>query len=429
MNHQQRKGRIGLHFSGLLTALVATCAFALAAHAERRSSDNPVRAEYVRLRNVDPTGDNPAQHQDWESLSRRIDVALGSLGDGSDSFRYRIYAADVHLRLWRYSRNDQNIAKASSVLEPVLKTTTPSPDLYDALLLRGDIALGGEGAPDKARRFYERAVKAATEGGLRAHERLRGIENDTFSSLIPSPDMEVPRLLERRFSRKRSNVRRVVIDPGHGGDDPGAVGYRGVVEKEVTLDVAKRVEAILSSSYGVRVVLTRRDDSFTPLARRTAYANRREADVFVSLHVNATPSHTLSGLETYYLDNTDDAASRKLAERENGIAPGESLDDLSFILSDLIQSGKLEDSIRLSRIMDRELMSFVSRGYPKGRSLGVKNAPFFVLVGAHMPCSLVELFFVDHPGDGAKLADSRFRQLLAEGVAKGIKSFLDGGSR
>jgi N-acetylmuramoyl-L-alanine amidase len=405
---------------GLITA---------SAHAERHGSSNLVRSEYVRLRNVDPTGDNPAQHQDWEALSRRIDSAIASLGDGPNSFRYRIYAADVHLRLWRYGRDDQNISKAAKVLEPVLKTAAPTSDLYDALILRGDIALGGEGAPGKARRFYERAVKAATEGGIRAHERLRGIENDTFRSLIPSPDMEAPRLLERRFSRKRSNVRRVVLDPGHGGDDPGAVGHRGVIEKEVTLDVAKRVESILNTSYGIRVVLTRRDDAFTPLARRTAYANRREADVFVSLHVNATPSHQLNGLETYYLDNTDDAASRKLAERENGVAPGEDLDDLSFMLSDLIQSGKIEDSIRLSRTMDREVMRHVSRDYPKGRSLGVKSAPFFVLVGAHMPCSLVELFFVDHPGDGAKLADSRFRQLLAEGVARGIKSFLDGDNR
>jgi N-acetylmuramoyl-L-alanine amidase len=411
------------------TLFTAFCIAATVVSAERHAGDNAVRSEYVRLRNVDPTGDNAAQHEEWEDLSRRIDRALTSLGEGHESYRYRIYAADVNLRLWRYSRSDENIRKASRVLEPVLKVSAPSPDLYDALLLRGDIALSGEGAPDKARRFYERAVKAATEGGLRAHERLRGIQNDTFISLIPSPDMEVPRLLERRFSRKRSSVRRVVLDPGHGGDDPGAVGVRGVIEKELTLDVAKRVEAILSSSYGIRVVLTRRDDSFTPLARRTAYANRREADVFVSLHVNATPSHQLSGLETYYLDNTDDTASRKLAERENGIAPGETLDDVSFILSDLIQSGKLEDSIRLSRTMDREVMAQVLKGYPSGRSLGVKNAPFFVLVGAHMPCSLVELFFVDHAADGAKLADSRFRQLLAEGVARGIKSFLDGDSR
>jgi N-acetylmuramoyl-L-alanine amidase len=106
------------------------------------------------------------------------------------------------------------------------------------------------------------------------------------------------------------------------------------------------------------------------------------------------------------------------------------VDDLSFILSDLVQTGKLEDSIRLSRMLDGSLVEQVQRsGYAKGRSLGVKSAPFFVLVGAHMPCSLVELFFIDHPGDGAKLRDERFRQHLAEGVARGIKRFLDDGQK
>lgn len=416
-----------------LVLVILTClAFAVlisAANAEGSGGDNPIRAEYIRLRNIDPTGDSPAQNEDWEVLSKRLDVAIASQGDNAESFRYRIYAADVHLRLWRYTRRDRHIESAARVLEPVLRTGSPTPEVYDALVLRGDIALSAEGAPDRARQFYERAVKSATQGGVRARERLQGIRNDTFSSFIPSPDMEVPRLLGRRFSRRRAAVRTVVIDPGHGGDDPGAVGVRGLQEKDVTLDIARRIESILSGSYGVRVVLTRPDDTFTPLARRTAYANRRQADAFVSLHLNATPSHTLSGLETYYLDNTDDAASRKLAERENGLTEGAGLDDITFILSDLIQSGKMEDSVRLSRMLDRHVLERALGGYSKGRSLGVKNAPFFVLVGAHMPCSLIELFFIDHPGDGAKLADERFRQLLAEGVAKGIKRFLDDGQK
>jgi N-acetylmuramoyl-L-alanine amidase len=358
-------------------------------------------------------------------LSQRLDSALYSNKEGADTFRFRIYAADVHLRLWRYTRIDKHIELAARALEPVLRENGAPNETYDALLLRGDIALSAEGAPERARSYYQRALKAATQGGLRARERLQGIRNDTFSRFIPSPDMEIPRLLARRFSRKRAAVRTVVIDPGHGGDDPGAVGFKGVPEKDITLDIARRVESLLSGSYGIRVVLTRRDDTFTPLARRTAYANRRQAEAFVSLHLNATPSHTLSGLETYYLDNTDDAASRKLAERENALGEDENLDDLSFILSDLIQSGKMEDSVRLSRILDHTVLEKASVSHPRSRSLGVKKAPFFVLVGAHMPCSLIELFFIDHPADGAKLADERFRQLLAEGIANGIRRFLD----
>jgi N-acetylmuramoyl-L-alanine amidase len=217
----------------------------------------------------------------------------------------------------------------------------------------------------------------------------------------------------------------IVLDPGHGGEDGGAASHFGGAEKEITLDIARRVRSILESRYGFRVRLTRHSDQFVPLARRTAMANRNEASVFVSLHVNASVGHNLDGLEVYYLDNTNDEASRKLAERENGVAPGEGLDDLSFMLSDLIQSGKLEDSIVLSRSVEGALKRSVVAPSKGLRSLGVKRAPFFVLVGAHMPCTLVEMFFIDHPSEGRRLAQDGFRDALAFGLADGIRNFLN----
>ena len=146
--------------------------------------------------------------------------------------------------------------------------------------------------------------------------------------------------------------------------------------------------------------------------------------MFISLHVNASENHDASGLEAYYLDNTNDDASRKLAERENGIPAGEKVDDLSFMLSDLIQSGKLEDSIHLAREVEGAIRSKVLKSHRELKSLGVKKAPFFVLVGAHMPCSLLEMFFVDNATDGRKLRDDSFRSALAAGVADGIYNFI-----
>jgi N-acetylmuramoyl-L-alanine amidase len=216
----------------------------------------------------------------------------------------------------------------------------------------------------------------------------------------------------------------VVLDPGHGGGDFGATSPIGGDEKEITLDIARRVKALLERRHQLKVQLTREDDAFVPLARRTAFANRKEGAVFVSLHVNASEQHDASGFEAYYLDNTNDEASRKLAERENGIAPGAGVDDLSFMLSDLIQSGKLEDSIHLTRAIDSGIRSRVLMTHRDLRSLGVKKAPFFVLVGAHMPCTLIEMFFVDHPSEGKKLRDDSFRSALAAGVADGIARFL-----
>jgi N-acetylmuramoyl-L-alanine amidase len=172
------------------------------------------------------------------------------------------------------------------------------------------------------------------------------------------------------------------------------------------------------------VRLTRDKDEFVPLVRRTSYANKKNATAFISLHVNASQEHDADGLEVYYLDNANDEASRKLAERENGVREGEHLDDLSFMLSDLIQSGKLEDSIILSRAVESSLkIRAISRA--KGvRSLGVKRGPFFVLVGAHMPCTLIEMLFIDNPTDRAMLSKEEFRSALALGVADGIHKFI-----
>jgi N-acetylmuramoyl-L-alanine amidase len=206
----------------------------------------------------------------------------------------------------------------------------------------------------------------------------------------------------------------------------GAVGLHGLEEKEITLDVAKRVRNVLSERYSIPVLLTRESDEFVPLARRTAYANGKKASAFVSIHVNASAAHDGSGLESYYLDNTNDAASRRLAERENGVAAGAGVDDVSFMLSDLIQSGKLEDSILLTRAIDGAMRAKVAPSYRQARFLGVKKGPFFVLVGAHAPCGLIELFFVDNPPDAAKLADDSFRQALAAGIAQGIAAYVRG---
>jgi N-acetylmuramoyl-L-alanine amidase len=223
--------------------------------------------------------------------------------------------------------------------------------------------------------------------------------------------------------RSRPIERIIVLDPGHGGVDGGAEGYGDLLEKDLTLDLAQRVKSMLEARHPVSVLLTRTKDEFVPLARRTNYANKREAAAFVSLHLNASPSHSLRGLEAYYLDTTDDDASRLLAERENGVPHGGAVDDLSFILSDLIQSGKLEESVELSHALETSVHRSTAAAYLDSKSYGVKKGPFFVLVGAHMPCSLIELFFIDNPSDGAKLATESFRTIVSEGLARGLARF------
>lgn len=385
-----------------------------------------IRAEYVRLRNVDPSGIDAAYRAQWDALATRMRNLLAQAGVGEESDHIRLLSADTHLRLYRASKQQPYLTMASESLKPLFRgdREDTSELLGEAALLMGDISLTAGSLGGAADEWYKRAQSVGGSIGEVASSRLQSIELKTFSRFIPSRDLEVPRLARLGSARPSRVGPIVVLDPGHGGGDAGATGQAGQVEKEITLDIARRVRVLLEKRYGFSVLVTRGKDEFVPLARRTGYANKKNATAFVSLHVNASQGHDADGLEVYYLDNANDEASRKLAERENGVREGDQVDDLSFMLSDLIQTGKLEDSIVLSRTVESTVRArAISRA--KGvRSLGVKRGPFFVLVGAHMPCTLIEMLFIDNPNDRAMLSKEEFRSALALGIAEGIHKFI-----
>lgn len=218
-------------------------------------------------------------------------------------------------------------------------------------------------------------------------------------------------------------LRKIVIDPGHGGKDPGAIGVDGIAEKDIVLGVARRLADKLNA-LGIDVVLTRKDDRFIPLEERTAIANAESADLFISLHVNASPNPEARGVETYYLDNTTDEAALRMAARENGIAR-DKISDLQFILSDMVQNLKLEDSITLAHRLQGSVVTQVGGRYGEARDLGVKKAQFYVLVGARMPSVLVEMFFVTNRVEARALATDEYQQALAEALLDGIKKYQE----
>jgi DNA mismatch repair protein MutS len=380
-----------------------------------------LRGEYFRLRNIDPTGEESSHIKSWDALASRIREVVDRTR-GAEATELRVLGAETQLRLYRSTKNRSYLSAAALMIKPALAVQSLGAE--DANIIAGDIDLYA-GSYNAARSHYEIAARSPGRAFQLATQRLQGLRNGTFKRFLPSQDREVPRLISGRDARTRANSGPVIVlDPGHGGGDSGAVSPFGGEEKEITLDIARRVKALLERRHQLKVQLTREEDKFVPLARRTAFANRKGGAVFVSLHVNASEKHDAAGLEAYYLDNTNDEASRKLAERENGVAAGDRIDDLSFMLSDLIQSGKLEDSIHLTREVETSLRSKVMKSHKELRSLGVKKAPFFVLVGAHMPCSLIEMFFVDNPIEGRKLGDTGFRSMLAAGIADGILKFL-----
>jgi N-acetylmuramoyl-L-alanine amidase len=219
-----------------------------------------------------------------------------------------------------------------------------------------------------------------------------------------------------------AGIRAIVLDAGHGGHDPGAIGPTGLREKELTLDVARRVAALLQEDPGLRVVLTRGKDQFVALRERTAFANREKADLFVSIHVNAAPARTAAGTETYFLSTeATDNAAREAAAFENRVismeasARGGPRDVLRSILWDLTQSDFQQESSRLAEALQNSLDRALRQP-----SRGVKQAPFYVLGGAAMPAVLIEIGFMSNPHEEQRLRDDGYRDRIAQAIAQGI---------
>ena len=248
------------------------------------------------------------------------------------------------------------------------------------------------------------------------------LKNTELSDALP-PGSGKELVLDESSPPKRPLI---VIDPGHGGEDHGAKGIDGLLEKNVVLDISKELEQLLKDRLRAKTFLTRSTDIFIPLAERTKLANDRNADLFVSIHANASEYKTAQGIETYYLDNTNEKSSLKLADRENAslnFGPKQN-SDLGFIFSDLIQNVKLDDSISLAHQLQNSLTQTLSRYYQGVNNLGVKKAPFYVLVGAHMPCVLAEISFIDHPLEGRRLGEERYQKLIAQSIYEGIRKFF-----
>jgi N-acetylmuramoyl-L-alanine amidase len=214
-------------------------------------------------------------------------------------------------------------------------------------------------------------------------------------------------------------VRTIVVDPGHGGKDPGC-NYSGLKEKDIVLDIAKELKTLLQKDQSLKVYLTRDKDTYIPLEERTAIANKYKADLFISIHINAAPNKTASGIETYVLNVTNDASSLEVAAFENK-ATTKSISDLQGILKDLMLNSKLEESMNLAYAVQKNLSA--SLKLSKSQNLGVKQAPFYVLVGAQMPSILIEAGFLSNKTDSGKLATAAYRKNVAAAIHKGITEY------
>ncbi|MFO7601394.1 MAG: N-acetylmuramoyl-L-alanine amidase [Candidatus Desulfacyla sp.] len=217
-------------------------------------------------------------------------------------------------------------------------------------------------------------------------------------------------------------VKRIVIDPGHGGKDPGCrIGGR--YEKDITLDIARLLAQKLREKIGCEVFLTRDKDIFLSLEQRTAIANMQKADLFISLHVNAHKDQRIHGLETYFLNMATDQSAVLVAARENATSE-KSISDLQTILNDLMLNTKINESSRLAHNVQNGMVGGVSKSYAGIRSLGVKQAPFYVLIGAEMPAVLVEVGFLSNRRERERLVDKKYQKSITDGIYAGIRSYI-----
>ena len=219
------------------------------------------------------------------------------------------------------------------------------------------------------------------------------------------------------------SVRRIVIDPGHGGKDPGTYVQGGVKEKNVVLMLAQILAEKTEEKLGCEAVLTRQTDVFMPLERRTAFANMQKADLFISLHMNAHRQADVQGIETYYLNMATDERAVLVAARENATSE-KNISDLQSILNDLMLNTKISESSRLAHEVQKGMMGRLGKRYGNVRDLGVKQAPFYVLIGAEMPAILVETGFITNPTERKRLQSRAYLEALADGIVAGMESYI-----
>ena len=439
--------RIALMLLGVMFFVTAPAFAVPPSDAEAARDFARAQNSYQKLQRSDPRVGNLAA---WERVASEFIRFIRAYDDPKYTPEALFSVADLYETTYRRRRSQSGLAKAAYFYEQVGRDYKDNARADEALFRLGDLRLNAMHDEAGANAAYQQIVKQYKGGKFYkdAVKRLKlpeESEADTAkeSKAVPpaagekpgnsqdekrkeaSEAVEVGDAGKDIISRK-NEIRRpiVVIDPGHGGKEEGARGVDGVLEKEVVLNVSLMLEELLRDRLRAKTVLTRKKDMDLPLPDRTKIANDEGADLFISIHANASELKNVTGIETYYLDNTNDKASLKMAERENASMLHQG-GDLSFMLSDLIQNGKAPDSMALAHYIQNSLTQTLSRYYKDIKGLGVKKAPFYVLVGAHMPCVLVEISFIDHPLEGRRLITRRYQKLVAEAIYEGMRAFFE----
>jgi N-acetylmuramoyl-L-alanine amidase len=324
-------------------------------------------------------------------------------------------------------------AKPVAASGSAVANATPAP-AAPAASVSGAAAKNAKAEADdtdaKPRAFAGETVSVNAESKLAAAAKQSAAKSKAdatkSAALVPPAESKPTRDGQRSLTRALGlKISRIVIDPGHGGHDTGTIGPHGLMEKDLCLDVALRLgHEIEEKLPGAEVIYTRKDDTFVPLEERTAIANEAKADLFVSVHANSSHDAAARGIETYYLNFATSEESMAVAARENALAQS-SLHDLQDIIKKIARNEKVEESKELASDIQDSLTHRLQLVSQDERNRGVKKAPFVVLIGANMPSVLSEISFISNPSDEKLLRKTDQRQRVADGLYRGIASYLD----
>jgi len=219
-------------------------------------------------------------------------------------------------------------------------------------------------------------------------------------------------------------IQRIVIDPGHGGEDPGCIGKKGLREKNIVLDVSRRLKKLLSQNDELEVILTRESDIFIPLESRTVIANQKKADLYISIHANAHRSKKRSGVETFFLNFSHNPSVNEIAARENATST-KNLSEMKEIIQKIVRNSKIVESKELAEKIQKNLVGSLSKNHKSVKDLGVKGGPFWVLIGVEeAPSVLVEISHLSNLMEEARLKSPQYRQQIAQGIYQGILEYV-----
>ncbi len=273
-------------------------------------------------------------------------------------------------------------------------------------------------------RIVAELPKAAPKPDVAAAPRAKALGKVTppkEPKPAPAVEVEIPKEIQRDWDQR--SVRRIAIDAGHGGKDPGALGAKNLREAHVVLSIARELRRELAVR-GFEIVMVRDGDVFLELGERTDLANHKDADLFLSIHANAAKSRKLAGVETYLLDTRYDRQTARVAARENGTSLKE-LSDLQMLLASLKLGNNERYAARYANLVQSSLVRRLRKSYRDTVDLGVKRGPFLVLFQADMPAILVEVGFVSNAAEGKRMASRDFARAAAEGIADGVSAYRE----